>query len=162
MHIFLMFIFIYCIYIKIQIKIDILTLTSQMMGSVTSWTAVMRRAQLSIRPIVTSTNIQYLLQVGNILHYTANEGQVRIQYKCLVPIYVLPKMKLWIPKKIIMFCLPVPTFIYLWEIYIFLGSVCLFCCMKICGPILGIYKSLADTWMWKLGLRPRNSQKKNT
>ncbi len=22
----------------------------------------------------------------------------------------------------------------------------------ICGPILGIYKSLTDTWMWKLGL----------
>ncbi len=26
---------------------------------------------------------------------------------------------------------------------------------EICGPILGIYKSLTDTWMWKLGLRPR-------
>ena len=26
--------------------------------------------------------------------YTANEGPVRIQYKCLVPIYVFPKMKL--------------------------------------------------------------------
>jgi hypothetical protein len=24
---------------------------------------------------------------------------------------------------------------------------------EICGPILGIYKSLADTRMWKLGLR---------
>ncbi len=24
-------------------------------------------------------------------------------------------------------------------------------------PILGIYKSLTDTWMWKLGLTPRNS-----
>ncbi len=24
---------------------------------------------------------------------------------------------------------------------------------EICGPILGIYKSLTDTWMWKLGLR---------
>jgi hypothetical protein len=27
-------------------------------------------------------------------HYTANEGLVRIQYKCLVPIYVFPEMKL--------------------------------------------------------------------
>ncbi len=36
-------------------------------------------------------------------------------------------------------------------------SVCLICGRKICGPILGIYKSLTDTWMWKLGLRPRNS-----
>jgi hypothetical protein len=33
---------------------------------------------------------------------------------------------------------------------------------EICGPILGIYKSLTDTWMWTLGLRPRNSQKRNT
>ncbi len=33
---------------------------------------------------------------------------------------------------------------------------------EICGPILGIYKSLTGTWMWKLGLRPRNSQKRNT
>ncbi len=33
---------------------------------------------------------------------------------------------------------------------------------EICGPILGIYKSFTDTWMWKLGLRPRNSQKRNT
>ncbi len=31
----------------------------------------------------------------------------------------------------------------------------------ICGPILGIYKSLSDT-LWKQGLRPRNSQKRNT
>ncbi len=53
-----------------------------------------------------------------------------------------------------MFCLPVPTLIYLREIYIFSGSVCLFCCREICGQILGIYKWLTDTWMWKLGLRP--------
>ncbi len=32
---------------------------------------------------------------------------------------------------------------------------------EICGPILGIYKSPTDTWMWKLGLRPRNSQERN-
>ncbi len=28
------------------------------------------------------------------IFYTANEGPVRIQYKCLVPIYVLPETKL--------------------------------------------------------------------
>jgi hypothetical protein len=33
---------------------------------------------------------------------------------------------------------------------------------KICGPILGIYKSLTGTRMWKLGLGPRNSQRRNT
>ncbi len=33
---------------------------------------------------------------------------------------------------------------------------------EICGPILGIYKLVTDTWMWKLGQRPRNSKKRNT
>ncbi len=41
----------------------------------------------------------------------------------------------------------------LWAIYIFPGLVCLFGCSKRCRPILGIYKSLTDTWMWKLGER---------
>ncbi len=36
-------------------------------------------------------------------------------------------------------------------------SDCLFRCRKICGPILGIYKSLTDTRLWKLGLRQRSS-----
>ncbi len=45
----------------------------------------------------------------------------------------------------------------LWAVYRFPPSVCLFFYRKICGPILGIYKSPRDTWMWKLGLRPRNS-----
>ena len=56
---------------------------------------------------------------------------------------------------------PIPTFMFLCAIYIFPRSVCIFCCRKISGPIVGIYKSLTDTWMWKLGLRPRNSQKRN-
>ncbi len=64
--------------------------------------------------------------------------------------------------RIILFCLSVPTLIYLWEIYIFPGSDCLFSCREICGQILGIYKSITDTCMWRLGLRPRNSQKRNT
>ncbi len=33
---------------------------------------------------------------------------------------------------------------------------------EICRPILGLYKSLTGTWMWKLWLRPRYSQKRNT
>jgi hypothetical protein len=32
---------------------------------------------------------------------------------------------------------------------------------EIYRPILGIYKSLTDTWMLKLGLRPHYSQKRN-
>jgi hypothetical protein len=39
----------------------------------------------------------------------------------------------------------------MWAIYIFPRSVCLFCCRKICGLFLGIYKSLTDTWMWLIG-----------
>ncbi len=31
--------------------------------------------------------------------FTANEGLVRIQYKCLVPIYVFPEIKLLFPKQ---------------------------------------------------------------
>ncbi len=91
-------------------------------------------------------------QIGLKVVCAANEGLVRIQYKCLVPIYVLPKMKLLFLNRIIMFCLPVPTLMYL-EIYIFPGSVCLFCCRKICGPILGIYKSLQtnECWNWDWG-----------
>ncbi len=49
---------------------------------------------------------------------------------------------------------PNPTFMFLWAIYIF---CCLFCCRKIGAPNVGIYRSLTDTWMWKLGLRSRNS-----
>jgi hypothetical protein len=52
------------------------------------------------------------------------------------------------------------TFMCLWANYIStLGLP--FLLEEICGPILGICKSLTDTWMWKLGLRPRDSQKRN-
>jgi hypothetical protein len=47
------------------------------------------------------------------------------------------------------------------DLYI-LGIGLLFCCWKICGPILGTYKSFIDTWMWKLRLRPCNSFSGNT
>ncbi len=78
------------------------------------------------------------------------------------PIMDFQKWNCYFPNRIIMFCLPVPTLLYLWEIYILPGLVCLFCCREICGLILEIYKLLTDTWMWKLGLRPLISQKRNT
>ncbi len=43
--------------------------------------------------------------------------------------------------------LPIFTFMYLWANYIF---------PRIGGPIVGIYKSLTETQMWKLGTKPRN------
>jgi hypothetical protein len=47
-------------------------------------------------------------------------------------------------------------------IHIFPQPVCLFCCRKIGGPILRIFKSLTYTWMSKLGLRSRESFSGNT
>ncbi len=35
-------------------------------------------------------------------------------------------------------------------------SVHLFYCNQIGKPIVGIYQSLTDTWMWELGTRPRS------
>jgi hypothetical protein len=45
---------------------------------------------------------------------TANEGQWRIKYICLVQIYVFPEMKLrgLVQNRIIMFCLSISTFMY--------------------------------------------------
>ncbi len=84
---------------------------------------------------------------------------MRIWYKCLVPIYVLPEMKLRstvTSKLIIMFCLPISTFMYLWAIYIFPWSVCLCCCSQIVRLIPGIYQLLTDIQYecrnWELGL----------
>jgi hypothetical protein len=45
---------------------------------------------------------------------------------------------------------PIPTSMHLWAIYILPESVCIFGCSKIDRPVLGLYKSLTDTWMWKL------------
>ncbi len=46
----------------------------------------------------------------------------------------------------------IPTFMFLWAIYVFLGSVCLFCCRKIGGPDVGINRSLqthdCGNWDW--------------
>ncbi len=56
---------------------------------------------------------------------------------------------------------PISTFMCLWANYIFPQWVCLFCWRKYVDRYIGIYKSLKDTWMWKSGLRPRNSLKRN-
>ncbi len=47
----------------------------------------------------------------------------------------------FVQKRFIMFCLQISTFLYLWAIYIFPGSFCLFCCYQKGKLILGLYKS---------------------
>jgi hypothetical protein len=67
--------------------------------------------------------------------------------------------------RIIMFCLPVPTLLYVFVRDLYISSIDLPILLQgitVCGLILGRYKSLSDTWMWIWGLRPRNSQKRNT
>ncbi len=94
----------------------------------------------------------------------ANEGPVRIQYKCLVPIYVFPEMTLLFPKQNYNVLSPRShTHMSVRDFYISRINLPILL-QEICGPILGlgIYKLLTDTCMCKLGLRARNSQKRNT
>ncbi len=70
-------------------------------------------------------------------HYTDNSKQI------------FPEMKLCALSPISCIQLYVSFFVFPW-------SVCLFCSRKIGGPIVGIYKSLTETWMWKLELRLRS------
>ncbi len=55
--------------------------------------------------------------------------------------------------RIIMFSLPILTLIYLWEIYLLLGSVCLFCCSQISPDSSWEYINRSQThecgnWDW--------------
>ncbi len=77
--------------------------------------------------------------------------------------YTIPKIRnKYFQKRNCAATVPIATFMLLWATHIFPRSVCLFCCRKIGGPNMGTYRSLKDTWMWKLELRPRNSFSGNT
>ncbi len=83
---------------------------------------------------------------------TANEGLLRIQYKCLVPIYVFPEMKLCsilISKTDIMFCLPVPIIIYsICERFIFFQDRSVYFAAAKYVDRYWEYLNRTDTWMW--------------
>ncbi len=65
--------------------------------------------------------------------------------------HTVPKIRFtYSPKWNCVASFPIPTIMYLSAIYIFPGSVCLFVSSKIGRSILGIHKSLTDTWMWKM------------
>ncbi len=100
-------------------------------------------------------------QASNCSVHTPNDvdrtiTSLRLKYECLVPFMYphlcIPRNETVQPRyfqnRIKMFCLSIPTLTYcICErfIYIFPGSVCLFCCSHIFGPILGINKLLTDT-----------------
>jgi len=73
-------------------------------------------------------------------NHTANERPVKILYKCLVPIYVFPEMKLLLPKQ--NYCVLSPssyTHIFVRDLYIYRIGLPILLQGNICGPILGIY-----------------------
>ncbi len=82
----------------------------------------------------TSSNLTGLYTISFVYLYSVLvilPRLVIIHFKCLVPIYVFPKIKLLLPKQNYNVLSPsFYTHIYVWEIYIFPGSVCLFCCRK--------------------------------
>jgi hypothetical protein len=57
--------------------------------------------RLSFPASIAGARMMYDIYIGAIqlAIYTANEEPVRIQYKCLVPIYGFPEMKLLFPKQ---------------------------------------------------------------
>jgi hypothetical protein len=76
---------------------------------------------------------------------TANEGPVIIQYKCLVPSYVFPEVKLLFPKKNYNVLSP-SSYIHISvrDLYISRIGLPILLQGNICGQILGKYKSLTD------------------
>jgi hypothetical protein len=69
------------------------------------------------------------------------------------------KWNCYFQNRIIMFCLPVPTLIYLWEIYIFQGLVYLFCSRKILVGRSWAYINRSQThecgnWDWEAAQFP--------
>ncbi len=93
------------------------------------------------------------------------KGQWESNINVWFPFKCSQKWTCYFQNRIIMFCLPVPTLIYLWEICIFPGSDCLVCCWEIFGPILGKYKSLTTlecgNWDWGRAIPRKGTHKRD-
>ncbi len=91
-----------------------------------------------------------LCEAGHSLLWTVHSWKQTQKYtNCIVPKIRFMYSQKWNYAA----TFPIPKFMYVWAIYIFPGSVCLFGFSKMLRPILGIYESLTDAWMWKLGDR---------
>ncbi len=102
--------------------------------------------------ITNKKNCKHLCRSSNFVAYRVPtlhmKGWWESNINVWFPFMYSQKWNCYFQYRIIMFCPPVP--IYSTHI-----SVCLFCSREICGLILGIYKSLTNTWMLnvELGLR---------
>jgi len=93
--------------------------------------------------------------------YTANEGPMRIQYKCLVPIYVFPEIKLLFPKQYYNVLSPNSyTHISMRDIYISRVGLPILL-QEICGPILE-YIKIAHRHMNVVGTEAAQLTRSNT
>ncbi len=121
----------------------------------------------SHRPFICSVwkSVEQVFTLGT---WQSNSESIQIYDKYYSPIPLslfksvhckdtIPKIQnIYFQKRNCAASVPISTFICLWSVHIF------FCSRRPTRPILGIYKSLTDTWMWKLGLRPCNSFSRNT
>jgi hypothetical protein len=95
----------------------------------------------------------------------ANEGPVSIQYKCLVPIYVFPEMKLFVPKQNYNVLSPSFLHSYICESFIYSQDRSAY---SPAGKYVGRsweYINRSQTQKKNVGIgteRPRNSYKRNT
>jgi hypothetical protein len=64
------------------------------------------------------------------MHALQMKGRCESNRNVWFPFMYYQNWNYYFQNRIIMFCLPVPTLIYLWEIYLFPGSVCQICCRK--------------------------------
>ncbi len=72
------------------------------------------------------------------MFFTANEGPVRTQYKCLVPVHVFPEKKLLFPKQKYNVLSP-SSYTHKSVIGLYNSRIDLpILLQEICGPILGV------------------------